>query len=119
MHLRGAQGGQREKVRGQSRELLYSIPTPLCEEIASAATAELADRLSIPDCTEDHFLIRSVSEMIRLGPGYIFRRGAQERRWEQRRGAQAERTVSDLGIKVFLGEALEVERSVLRMESYF
>ena len=42
-------GGQREKVRGQSRELLYSIPTPLCEEIASAATAELADRLSIPD----------------------------------------------------------------------
>ena len=32
-----------------SRELLYSIPTALCEEIASAATAELADRLSIPD----------------------------------------------------------------------
>ena len=53
-HLRGAQGGPRlmgglrEKVRGQSRELLYSIPTALCEEIASAATAELADRLSIP-----------------------------------------------------------------------
>ena len=44
-HLRGAQGGprlmggQRERVRGQSRELLYSIPTALCEEIASAATA--------------------------------------------------------------------------------
>ena len=53
--LRGAQGGprlmggQRERVRGQSRELLYSIPTALCEEIASAATAELADRQSIPD----------------------------------------------------------------------
>ena len=50
-HLRGAQGGprlmggQRERVRGQSRELLYSIPTALCEEIACAATAELADRL--------------------------------------------------------------------------
>ena len=29
-------GGQRERVRGQSRELLYSIPTALCEEIASA-----------------------------------------------------------------------------------
>ena len=54
-HLRGAQGGPRlmggqcERVRGQSRELLYSIPTALCEEIASAATAELADRQSIPD----------------------------------------------------------------------
>ena len=49
-HLRGAQegprfmGGQRERVRGQSRKLLYSIPTALCEEIAHAAT-ELADRL--------------------------------------------------------------------------
>ena len=42
-------GGQRERVRGQSRELLYSIPTALCEEIVSAVTAELADRLSIPD----------------------------------------------------------------------
>ena len=46
-HLRGAQGGprlmggQRERVRGQSRELLCSIPTALCEEIARAATAEL------------------------------------------------------------------------------
>ena len=39
-------GGQRERVRGQSHELLYSIPTALCEEIVSAATAELADRLS-------------------------------------------------------------------------
>ena len=38
-------GGQRERVRGQSRELLYSIPTALCEEVARAATAELADRL--------------------------------------------------------------------------
>ena len=37
-------GGQRERVRGQLRELLYSIPMALCEEIASAAT-ELADRL--------------------------------------------------------------------------
>ena len=36
-------GGQRERVRGQSRKLLYSIPMALCEEIASAATAELAD----------------------------------------------------------------------------
>ena len=50
-HLRGAQGGprlmggQRERVRGQSRELLYSIPTALCKEIPCAATAELADRL--------------------------------------------------------------------------
>ena len=50
-HLRGAQGGprlmggQRERVRGQSRELLYSIPTALCEESARTATAELADRL--------------------------------------------------------------------------
>ena len=26
-------GGQRERVRGQSRELLYSIPTALCEEM--------------------------------------------------------------------------------------
>ena len=42
-------GGLREKLRGQLRELLYSIPTALCKEIASAATAELADRLSIPD----------------------------------------------------------------------
>ena len=39
-HLRGAQGGprlmggQRERVRGQSRELLYRISTALCEEIA-------------------------------------------------------------------------------------
>ena len=41
--------GQRARVRGQSRELLYSIPTALCEEIARAATAELADRQSIPD----------------------------------------------------------------------
>ena len=54
-HLRGAQGGprlmggQRERVKGQSRELLYSIPTALCEEIARAATVELADRQSIPD----------------------------------------------------------------------
>ena len=41
----GSLGGQRERVRGQSRELLYSIPTALCEEIARTATAELADRL--------------------------------------------------------------------------
>ena len=40
-------GGQRERVRGQLHELLYSIPTVLCKEIASAA--ELADRQSIPD----------------------------------------------------------------------
>ena len=31
-------GGQRERVRGQSRELLYSIPTALREEIARAAS---------------------------------------------------------------------------------
>ena len=33
----------------QSRELLYSVPAALCNEIARAATAELAERLSIPD----------------------------------------------------------------------
>ena len=44
-----SRGASTHGVRGQSRELLYSIPTALCEEIASAATAELADRLSIPD----------------------------------------------------------------------
>ena len=33
----------------QSRELLYSVPAALCEEIARAATEELAERLSIPD----------------------------------------------------------------------
>ena len=34
---------------GESRELLYSVPAALCEEIARAATEELAERLSIPD----------------------------------------------------------------------
>ena len=38
--------GQYERVR-QSRELLYSVPAALCEEIARAATEELAERLSI------------------------------------------------------------------------
>ena len=38
-------GGQRERVRGQSRELLCGIPAALCEETARAATAALADRL--------------------------------------------------------------------------
>ena len=52
-HLRAAQRGPRlmegqyERV-SQSRELLYSVPA-LCEEIARAATEELAERLSIPD----------------------------------------------------------------------
>ena len=32
-----------------ARELLYSVPAALCDEIARAATAELAERLSIPD----------------------------------------------------------------------
>ena len=45
-HLRAA--GQYERV-SQSRELLYSVPAALCEEIACAATEELAERLSIPD----------------------------------------------------------------------
>ena len=40
--------GQCERV-SQSRELLYSVPAALCEEIARAATEELAERLSIPD----------------------------------------------------------------------
>ena len=39
--------GQYERV-SQSRELLYSVPAALCEEIARA-TEELAERLSIPD----------------------------------------------------------------------
>ena len=43
-----ADGGQYERV-SQSRELLYSVPAALCEEIARAATEELAERLSIPD----------------------------------------------------------------------
>ena len=53
-HLRAAQRGPRlmegqyERV-SQSRELLYSVPAALCEEIAHAATEELAERLSIPD----------------------------------------------------------------------
>ena len=37
--------GQYERVSRQSRELLYSVPAALCDE----ATAELAERLSIPD----------------------------------------------------------------------
>ena len=54
LHLRAAQRGPRlmegqyERV-SQSRELLYSVPAALCEEIARAATEELAERLSIPD----------------------------------------------------------------------
>ena len=40
--------GQYERV-SQSRKLLYSVPAALCEEIARAATEELAERLSIPD----------------------------------------------------------------------
>ena len=53
-HLRAAQQGPRlmegqyERV-SQSRELLYRVPAALCEEIARAATEELAERLSIPD----------------------------------------------------------------------
>ena len=53
-HLRAAQRGPRlmegqyERV-SQSRELLYSVPAALCEEIARAATEELAERLSVPD----------------------------------------------------------------------
>ena len=41
--------GQYERVSQQPRELLYSVPAALCDEIACAATAELAERLSIPD----------------------------------------------------------------------
>ena len=41
--------GQYERVSQQPRELLYSVPAALCEEIARAATEELAERLSIPD----------------------------------------------------------------------
>ena len=48
-HRRAAQRGPRllgnryERVCGQSRELLYSIPAVLCDEIAQAATTELAE----------------------------------------------------------------------------
>ena len=38
--------GQYERVSRQSRELLYSVPAALCDEIARAATAELAERHS-------------------------------------------------------------------------
>ena len=53
-HLRAAQRGPRlmegqYKRVSQSRELLYSVPAALCEEIARAATQKLAERLSIPD----------------------------------------------------------------------
>ena len=53
-HLRAAQRGPRlmegqYEMVSQSRELLYSVPAALCEEIARAATEELAERLSIPD----------------------------------------------------------------------
>ena len=50
-HLRAAQRGPRlmegqyERV-SQSRELLYSVPAALCEEIARAATEELAEASS-------------------------------------------------------------------------
>ena len=52
--LRAAQRGPRLREgqcerASQSRELLYSVPAALCEEIARAATEELAERLSIPD----------------------------------------------------------------------
>ena len=54
-HFRAALRGpwlmerQYERVSQQSRELLYSVPAALCDKIARAATAELAERLSIPD----------------------------------------------------------------------
>ena len=41
--------GQYERVSQQPRELLHSVPAALCDEIARAAAAELAERLSIPD----------------------------------------------------------------------
>ena len=43
-HLRAA---QYERV-SQSRELLYSVPAALCEEIARAATEELAEPFGLP-----------------------------------------------------------------------
>ena len=36
-------------ISQQPRKLLYSVPAALCDEIARAATEELAERLSIPD----------------------------------------------------------------------
>ena len=39
-------GQQCERVCGQSRKLLYSIPAALCDEIAQAATAE---RMSVAE----------------------------------------------------------------------
>ena len=45
---RGALEGQCKRV-SQSRKLLYSVLAALCDKIARAATAELAERLSIPD----------------------------------------------------------------------
>ena len=55
--LRGVAGRQAPPGRaagaaadgGVREELLYSVPAALCEEIARAATEELAERLSIPD----------------------------------------------------------------------
>ena len=53
--LRGVAGRQAPPGRAAgaaadgARELLYSVPAALCEEIARAATEELAERLSIPD----------------------------------------------------------------------
>ena len=49
-HLRGAQGGprlmggQRERVRGQSRELLYSIPTAKTDMPVSSSKAKKPER---------------------------------------------------------------------------
>ena len=53
--------GQCERV-SQSRELLYSVPAALCEEIARAATEELAERLSIPDKASSN--PRSLEEVV-------------------------------------------------------
>ena len=62
--------GQYERV-SQSRELLYSVPAALCEEIARAATEELAERLSIPDM----FFGRCQPKMVKRGtPAFVFGR---------------------------------------------
>ena len=45
----GRQAPPRRAAGAPSRELLYSVPAALCDEIVHAATAELAKRLSIPD----------------------------------------------------------------------
>ena len=79
-HLRGAQGGprlmggQRERVRGQSRELLYSIPTALRGDCARGH-GRACGSAEHPGLKRGAFIIR----FFRVGAaGYVFY--PQERR---------------------------------------